>query len=256
MSLSLDIDAGKNYKNKSQKIRIMTEDWVLNNVFCPRCGAEKLSDFENNRPVADFYCSHCKSEYELKSKEGRLSGKIVDGAYDTMIKRIVSDNNPDFMCLSYAKEDYRINSLIVIPKHFFVPDIIEKRKPLSPNAKRAGWVGCNILINDIPDQGKIHIIKDSEKLNKKDVVKKLSTSKMLEVKDISARGWLFDILNCVNDIGECEFTLENMYSYEKILGIKHPNNKNIKAKIRQQLQLLRDCGVIEFTGRGKYKKII
>ena len=33
------------------------------------------------------------------------------------------------------------------------------------------------------------------------------------------------------------------------------NNNFIKDKISQQLQLLRDKGIIEFVGRGNYKKV-
>ena len=36
---------------------------------------------------------------------------------------------------------------------------------------------------------------------------------------------------------------------------KHINNNHIEAKIRQQLQLLRDKGYIEFLERGHYRKI-
>ena len=36
---------------------------------------------------------------------------------------------------------------------------------------------------------------------------------------------------------------------------KYTNNNFIKDKIRQQLQVLRDQGIIEFNGRGNYKKI-
>jgi type II restriction enzyme len=32
-----------------------------------------------------------------------------------------------------------VNNFFVIPKYFFIPEIIEKRKPLSETAKRAGW---------------------------------------------------------------------------------------------------------------------
>jgi type II restriction enzyme len=46
-----------------------------------------------------------------------------------------------------------------------------------------------------------------------------------------------------------------MYQFENKLKIKHPNNNFIKDKIRQQLQVLRDKGLIEFVGRGKYKKV-
>ncbi|MBQ1398560.1 MAG: restriction endonuclease, partial [Clostridia bacterium] len=37
---------------------------------------------------------------------------------------------------------------------------------------------------------------------------------------------------------------------------KHIHNNNIEAKIRQQLQILRDKGFIEFLERGHYRKII
>ncbi|MGN1347846.1 MAG: hypothetical protein ACI4VI_02775 [Acutalibacteraceae bacterium] len=47
-----------------------------------------------------------------------------------------------------------------------------------------------------------------------------------------------------------------MYSFESELKIKHPKNNNIKPKIRQQLQFLRDRGFIEFLGNGKYEKIL
>jgi type II restriction enzyme len=50
-----------------------------------------------------------------------------------------------------------------------------------------------------------------------------------------------------------EFTLESVYRSEKILEFLHSDNNHIKSKIRQQLQILRDYGIIQFIGRGKYK---
>ena len=106
-----------------------------------------LASFENNSPVADFYCRDCREEYELKSKRGTLGGKIVNGAYGTMIERLNSNNNPNFFLLTYDRESFRVKDFLTVPKYFFVEDIIEKRKPLAPTARRAGWVGCNIVIN-------------------------------------------------------------------------------------------------------------
>ena len=42
------------------------------------------------------------------------------------------------------------------------------------------------------------------------------------------------------------------YKFESSLAEKHPKNKHIKEKIRQQLQILRDKEVIEFSSPGKY----
>ena len=60
----------------------------------------------------------------------------------------------------------RVEELYFIPKFFFVPEIVEQRKPLSENAKRAGWVGCNILLGEIPIQGRIPIVENGFFLDK------------------------------------------------------------------------------------------
>lgn len=133
--------------------------------------------------------------------------------------------------------------------------MIEKRNPLSEKARRAGWVGCNILLNNIPQQGRIYIVKNKAISPKKEVVSKLNLSKQLEIGKLSARGWLMDVLHCVNSLPGKEFTIQEIYKFENILSQKHPENKNIRAKIRQQLQILRDKGFIAFTGRGLYQKI-
>ena len=43
--------------------------------------------------------------------------------------------------------------------------------------------------------------------------------------------------------------------FEKVLEMKYPSNHNIRPKIRQQLQVLRDRGIIEFLGNGNYRKV-
>lgn len=256
MELGFDKNLIKNYHSGAQIARVLTENWVNNNMYCPRCGKSYIKHFGNNRPVADFYCPSCNSEYELKSKNGAFGNKINDGAYNTMIERITSNNNPDFFFMSYSKKDWKVNDFIFVPKHFFVPDIIEKRKPLSPNARRAGWVGCNILIKKIPNQGRIEIVSNGKVQDTSEVVDKVNKSYLLKMKNINTRSWLMDILNCVNRISSSCFTLDEMYSFEKELYEKHPQNNNIKPKIRQQLQFLRDKGLIEFLGNGKYLKLM
>lgn len=242
------------YHSGSQIARVLTEDWMDKNMYCPRCGNLHITHFENNRPVADFFCPVCNSEYELKSKNGPLGKKITDGAYETMIDRISSNQNPDFFFMSYSKTSLAVNDLFFVPKHFFIPDIIEKRNPLSSSARRAGWVGCNILIDKIPEQGRIHIISGGRVSDTESVLSKVKKGLELETVDINGRGWLFDVLNCVNALPK-QFTLNEVYEFESVLQVKHPNNKNIKPKIRQQLQLLRDKNFIYFLGNGVYRKI-
>ena len=50
------------------------------------------------------------------------------------------------------------------------------------------------------------------------------------------------------------FTLNSVYASEDILKRMRPNNTEIKAKIRQQLQVLKHHGVVEFVNNnGVYK---
>lgn len=39
-----------------------------------------------------------------------------------------------------------------------------------------------------------------------------------------------------------------------VLTILYPGNNNVRPKIRQQLQVLRDRGWLEFNGRGVYRR--
>lgn len=117
MHLKFNTKLAENYRSNSQIIRVLSEAWVQENSYCPLCGNEPLKDFANNQPVADFYCQSCQEQYELKSKQAKLSKIITDGAYDTMIERINGDDNPNFFFLTYSKQ-YEVNNFLIIPKHF------------------------------------------------------------------------------------------------------------------------------------------
>lgn len=255
MNLRFDLKAAEGYKSKSQIARVLTESWVGNNIYCPNCGNEILNEFANNSPVADFFCDSCSHEYELKSKKDSNSLKIVDGAYSTMIERINSDNNPNFFFLNYKSSDFSVRNFFVIPKHFFIDEIIEKRKPLSLNAKRAGWIGCNILLNGIPDSGKIHFVKNNEVVDREKVLFNWNKTKFLSKQKKESRGWTIEIMKVLDTIRADHFTLKEVYKFESVLKEKFPNNNFVKDKIRQQLQVLRDKGLIEFKGGGQYSKI-
>ncbi|MCI8848056.1 MAG: restriction endonuclease [Oscillibacter sp.] len=235
--------------------RVLTESWAASNMYCPRCGEAPIKHFPNNQKVADFYCPFCKNQYELKSKGGIIGRKIADGAYGAFIQRIRSDTSPDFIVLSYDPIDLWVENCWVIPKHFFTPLIVEKRSPLPPTARRAGWIGCNILFEKIPEQGKIAVVQNRMTVDKKIVTDKMQRASLLQTSNLESRGWLFDVLNCINCLENDVFTLTEMYQNESVFKMLHPQNRNIRPKIRQQLQFLRDKGYVEFVGRGLYKRI-
>ena len=69
-------------------------------------------------------------------------------------------------------------------------------------------------------------------------------------------GWRKDVFGCLLNIAKDVFILDEVYKFEKQLFHLHPENRNVRPKIRQQLQVLRDMGLIEFTARkGVYRKL-
>lgn len=76
-----------------------------------------------------------------------------------------------------------------------------------------------------------------------------------EEKKVSEKTWILDIMRHIESLAKKEFTLDEVYGFEKALQSKHPGNRHIKDKIRQQLQILRDRGYLEFMERGKYRVI-
>lgn len=71
----------------------------------------------------------------------------------------------------------------------------------------------------------------------------------------SLSSWRLDVFNTVLRIPQNIFELKTVYQFKDELQKLHPENKNIEPKIRQQLQELRDLGLIEFAQLGVYRKL-
>jgi len=244
------------YVSKTQRARVITEGWTAANLYCPVCGEPHLAQFEANRPMADFHCEHCGAQFEQKSFEkspSHLPRKINGSGYDAMMKRLESSENPHLLLLYH--KDGKVNNLVLIPKYFLTTSIVEKRKPTWPKGRSAPWIGSHIWLAGIPECGKIYIIKDGEPEDPDKVLELYRKTTPLKTADLESTGWLLDVLKCVEMIGTPTFSLSQLYAFESDLKKMHPGNRHIKDKIRQQLQLLRDKGFIEFDGRGEYRII-
>ena len=256
ISLSLyEKNIFEKYKSNSQIARVLTENWFNSQMYCPSCLNNSLTSYPNNKKVYDFLCEKCKTDYQLKASSKKFASRVLDGEFNTMIKAIIYNKAPTFFLLNYSQEDWVVKNLSVIPKFFITSSIIEKREPLTHAARRAGWVGCNILLKKIPEEGNIQIIRDEEVIDREEVNKTWREMSFLSLKNPKARGWTTDVLRCVENLNENEFTLQEAYACEDYLCELYPKNKHIKDKIRQQLQILRDNKILEFIGRGKYHLI-
>jgi type II restriction enzyme len=252
MKLEFD-EAQLPYTSGSQSARAWTEAWVSAWAYCPHCGNTRMSRFPNNSPLADFLCALCKEEFELKSQKSKFGLRVADGAYKTKCERLAASNNPNLLLMKYDLKSLSVVNLLIVPKHFFVRDIIEERKPLAATARRAGWVGSNILLSRIPESGKIHIVQNGVVRAKESVLAEWQKTLFLRSESPETRGWLLDVMKCVESLGKREFTLDEVYAFERHLGELYPGNQNVRPKIRQQLQCLRNRGFIEFLSRGNYR---
>jgi type II restriction enzyme len=53
------------------------------------------------------------------------------------------------------------------------------------------------------------------------------------------------------------FNLQDIYAYEEYFAKLHPTNHNIKQKLRQVLQHLRDQDIVEFVDdSGTYRRVL
>ncbi len=141
----------------------------------------------------------------------------------------------------------------MVPSFFFTSAAIEKRKPLAPTARRAGWIGCNILLNEIADIGKISVVSNGQPAEASLVRHQYAIVRPLADLNVGFRGWTLDVLRLVRKLGQKYFSIKDAYQFVPELSELYPKNRNVHPKIRQQLQVLRDLGFVRFLSRGKYE---
>src|ERR1700738_2171635 len=190
-------ESQSSYSSGSQSARAWTEAWVSASAYCPHSGNAKISAFPNNSPLADFFCVSCNEEFELKSQKGKFGTRVVDGAFKTKCERLAASNNPNLLLMNYDLRSLSVVNLFIVPKHFFVPDIIEERKPLALIARRAGWIGSNILLSRVPASGKIQIVQNGVVRAKDSVLAEWQRTLFLRNESPGPRGWVVDVMEGV-----------------------------------------------------------
>jgi type II restriction enzyme len=253
MELGMSGVLAHSYKSPAQQARVVTEAWGEENLYCPSCDSEHLTPSAPNREAIDYTCPRCQELFQLKSRSTALAAKILDAAYDSMQRAIVSGQTPNLFALHYDRFQWEVLNLVVVPRFAYSLSAIEKRKPLSSSARRANWVGCNILLGNIPPDARISIVKGGVVTDASLVRERYARLRPLEKIKHDARGWTLDVLNVVRALNKAEFTLQDVYAFAAQLEKLHPDNRHVRDKIRQQLQVLRDLGFVEFLGRGRYR---
>ena len=172
-----------------------------------------------------------------------------------MIGAIRSGKAPNLFLLQYSLPFAPID-LVLLPRHFLVEPIVIKRNALSSTARRAGWIGCNLDLRLLPRSAFVQYITGGTFESKQLVMQAWADgSAIAQISSPDRRGWLTVTLSLIDRLGKTEFSLGDLYAYEPLLAKLFPGNRNIRPKLRQQLQELRDLGQIAFLGKGTYSRL-
>jgi len=222
-------------------------------LYCAACDSSHLEQSPANTEAVDFLCPRCSSGYQLKAQSRPFAARILDAAYGSMRRAILEGRAPHVLALHYEPEGWMVRDLLLIPRFAFTLSILEKRKPLAATARRARWIGCNFLLARIPPDVKIWLVSDGVAIKPAGVRRKYARIEPLNNLQVDRRGWTLDVLNALRLLHKREFTLAEVYDFEKHLQQLHPQNRHVRDKIRQQLQVLRDLGLLDFLRAGHYR---
>lgn len=251
MNLTCDMSVACGYKSSAQIARVVSEGWVANNGYCLACEADSLGRVPANTRYTDFLCNRCGHRYEVKTFKRKPEKSLADGAYSSLMGRIADGTAPTLLLL-HRSDSWMVTTFTAIHSVFLTPSVIEKRKPLSATAVRAGWIGCNIRMDLIGPDGEVQIIERGQVRSPADVRQQFRRFLPLSKVMPTERGWTTLTLSVIRALSKRKFTLKDLYDRERQFGVCYPGNNNIRAKIRQQLQVLRDLGIVRFEGGGEY----
>lgn len=255
MKLQLPTHHGEGYKSASQLARRITEPWGADNLYCCACTNDRLSPEKANAQVSDFLCPKCVERYQLKSHSKKLGTGILGSNYQKMLDAILGNRTPNFFLLHYQLPEWMVRNLLFIPRFAISPSVIIKRKPLSATAARSKWTGYVLNIRLIPDSAKIPLIIEGSEVNRRDVREQYSRIARLQTLKPEQRGWTLDVLRFVESLPNPVFSNDEVYAFEPELTKLYPGNHHIRPKIRQQLQILRDRGLLKQVARGIWQRL-
>jgi type II restriction enzyme len=168
---------------------------------------------------------------------------------------VLGNKTPNFFLLHYQLPEWMVRNLLLIPRFAISPSVINRRKPLSASAARHDWTGYVLNIRLIPDSAKIPLIVEGKETNRRDVREQYTRIARLQALKPEQRGWTLDVLRCLESLPNPVFSNDDIYAFAPELAGLYPGNHHIEPKIRQQLQVLRDRGLLRQVKRGIWERI-
>jgi len=128
----------------------------------------------------------------------------------------------------------------------------EGGKPLAAPARRAGWVGCNIALNRVPAEARIFLVRTTV-CEPRNAAVPAAGSSGVPPRERTRSGTPREPAGadaCATNpiIVPPE---EVRAQFKRVKPLK--DNRNVRPKIRQQLQVLRDGGLLIHIDRGEWR---
>lgn len=226
------------HKNKDAKFELIT-NFKIRNIYTGSVDLDGLEHIIENRGLVKNHSLLHAKIYLFDDKNAIITSANLTkgGLYSNYEYGLFTD---DTEIVSKIAHDF--NSLsnhddtgIILKRHIY-----EVRTLLT---KMPEEIVTSFPKYDLTDSDKL-------RLNEDDVVEIKN-----EVLTSTLRGWKLEVFKCVNSISNSVFSIHDVYKFENHLQNLYPKNRHITDKIRQQLQSLRDTGLIEFKGNGLYRKL-
>jgi len=161
MSLQPQIDKVKQqnplWKSNSRIIGRAAEIYSCEKIQCIKCNEMNWLECNINTKSKDQICKNCGKKYQIKCKntteklynniKKNSEFKTIGAEYNTTLKSI--EDQIDYIIILYETVNHNILDIIHIKSDNITCDNIIARNPLSNNAKRAGWQGCNLHFTKI-----------------------------------------------------------------------------------------------------------
>ena len=193
------------------------------------------------------YCAACGEDFELKSKRGPMGPKVADGSPGDQAQATGVGHEPQPGAAELRPRPLRGDRLVLRAEALF-HRADHRGTAAARGGAAGGWI-ADILLREVPASGKVWFVHGGEALGKEAVLEQWRSTLFLREAGVAARGWLIEVMRCVEAIGCPAFTLDDVYAFEDRLSRLYPGNNNVRPDTPAAAGC---CGTgwLEFVGQG------
>jgi type II restriction enzyme len=124
------------------------EKLVTKRIPCPGCKkSNTLQPLIQNFKCLDIICDFCGYVAQVKTNKvkdiNKIPNKILGGAWGPFKERMMSGRFFHLFIVLVDENSPSKFAIYYLPADLQKPEIFTERKPLSPTARRAGWIGTD-----------------------------------------------------------------------------------------------------------------